>query len=139
MSAPSKGSPSSAPAAPAPGHHQSLLDGAEMSPCCVPGFVERSYPTAAFPRVAVCAPQVGEQHRGGCADVGAVTCVLVAEGGGTRGGRGTGWLCMVPTGAETASPGDCHCLMKMDLELQGDGVEKDGKKPSEMEKRTCSL
>lgn len=45
---------------------------------------------------------------------------------------------MVPTSAETASPGDCHCLMKMDLELLGDGVEKDGKKPSEMEKRTCS-
>lgn len=45
---------------------------------------------------------------------------------------------MVPTSAETASPGDCHCLMKMDLELLGDGVEKDGKKPSETEKRTCS-
>lgn len=28
--------------------------------------------------------------------------------------------------------------MKMDLELLGDGVEKDGKKPSEMENRTCS-
>lgn len=49
-------------------------------------FVERSYPTAAFPRVAVCVPQVGEQRRGGCADVGAVTCVLVTAGGGTRGG-----------------------------------------------------
>lgn len=49
-------------------------------------FVERSYPTAAFPRVAVYVPQVGEQCRGGCADVGAVTCVLVTAGGGTRGG-----------------------------------------------------
>lgn len=45
-------------------------------------FVERSYPTAVFPRVAVCVPQVGEQRRGGCADVGAVTCVLVTAGGG---------------------------------------------------------
>lgn len=107
-------------------------------PAACRDFVERSYPTAAFPRVAVCVPQVGEQRRGGCADVGAVTCVLVTEGGGTRGRRGTGWWCLVPAGAETASPGGCRCLMKMDLELQGDEVEKDGKKPSEMEKRTCS-
>lgn len=48
-------------------------------------FVEHSYPTATFPRVAGCVPQVGELCRGGCADVGAVTCVLVTEGGGTRG------------------------------------------------------
>lgn len=65
-------------------------------PAVCQDFVERSCPTAAFPRVTVCVPQVGEQRRGGCADVGAVTCVLVTEGGGTRGGRGTGWLCVVP-------------------------------------------
>lgn len=53
-------------------------------------FVELSYPTAAFPRLAVCVPQVDEQRRGGCADVGAVTCVLVAEGGGTH-GVGCAW------------------------------------------------
>lgn len=32
--------------------------------------------------------------------------------------------------------GVCHCLMKMDFELLGDGWEKDGKEPSEMDKRT---
>lgn len=32
--------------------------------------------------------------------------------------------------------GVCHCLMKMDLELLGDGWEKDGKEASEMDKRT---
>lgn len=104
----------------------------KLFPAACWDLVERSYPTAASLGVAVCVP------RGGCADVGAVTCVLVAEGGGTCGGRGTGWLCLVPASAEPASPGGCHCLMKMDLELLGDGVEKDGKKPSEMEKRTCS-
>lgn len=85
LPAPSKSSPSSAPAAPAPGHCQSLLDGAEMVPCCVRwDFVECSHPTAAFARVAECVPQVGERRRGGCVDVGAVTCVLVTEGGGQR-------------------------------------------------------
>lgn len=98
-------------------------------------FAEHSCPTAAFPRVAARAPQVGEQRRGGSVDVGTVTCVSVGEGGGTRQGPGGGWLCVVPwcctvkctAGAEIASPGVCHWLMKMDLELLGDGVEKDGK------------
>lgn len=38
------------------------------------------------------------------------------------------WVVRFRAGAETASPGVCHWLMKMDLELLGDGVEKDGKK-----------
>lgn len=101
---------------------------------------------APFPGVVARVPQVGEQRCGGSTDVGAVTHALVGKGGGTHGERGGGWLCTVPqrctvrrtAGAETASPGACHQLMKMDLELLGDGLEKDGKEPSEMEKRTHS-
>lgn len=70
----SEGAPSSDPPAPACGHHRSLLEGPEVVFCWVPGLWDLP-----FRRVAACVPQVCEQGRGGSADVGAVTRVLVAE------------------------------------------------------------
>lgn len=54
--------------------------------CWLLGFADRSYPSATFCRLAARVPQVGKQHRGGSADVGAGTRALVGEVGGTHGG-----------------------------------------------------
>lgn len=53
----------------------------------------------------------------------------VREDEGTRGWRGGGWLRVVPPGlrAQSGSAGGCHRLVKMELELLGDGLEKDGR------------
>lgn len=101
--------------------------------CWVPGLWDLP-----FRGVAACVPQVREQGRGGSADVGAVTRVLVAEDDEVE--IGCAWCpgAARSASAELACPGACRWLMEMDLELLGDGVEKVEKEPSEMEKRTRS-
>lgn len=138
--APSEHSASSTLTVPAHGHHQNLSEGPEVVLYWALRLCRALLPRSHFPWSGRLHPPVGRAAPWWLWGCGCCHQYVDGRGRGAHGDEAEVGCARCPSaarsGAETASPGVCHCLMKMDLELLGDGWEKDGKEPSEMEKRT---